>query len=56
MQWVNTMRNARVSVLLYANVKTIFMSPSNSRRQQQNLCDVGLAYGKGISTANQNVR
>jgi hypothetical protein len=51
MQWVNTTRNTRVLVLLHANVKAIFTSLSNNRRQQQNLCDVGLAYGKRIYTA-----
>jgi hypothetical protein len=51
MQWFNTTRNTRVSALLYAKEKDIFTSWSNNSIQQQNLCDVGLAYGKGISTA-----
>jgi hypothetical protein len=51
-QWVNsTTRNTRVSVLVYANINAILTSLSNNCRQQQNLCDAGLAYGKRIFTA-----
>jgi len=55
MQWVNsTTRNTRVSVLVYANINAVLTSLSNNRRQQQNLCDAGLAYDKRIFTAKAN--